>query len=597
MRTRCTFAALLAALSALGMGCADADWGTPWSPPYDPPPLSPGAEPGVPSSEPAVLASPPPPAISGGTLLVTGDGTHAVAADSDRDRVWIVDLEALTPIGSVALQAGDEPGRTVEGAPGRAHVALRGGGAVVTIDVATATLVRRTPICPEPRGLAYDAAQAQLHVACAGGELVSLDDGGVEVRRLRIDDDLRDVVIDGDDLWLTRFRKAELLRVASSGAVVARSTLPSVAASNPVMFVPTVAWRAVARPGGGVVVAHQQSVAMQVPTGPAGYQSGCGGIVQSAGAFVDLSTGSPVVAAGLLPGVVLPVDVAISPDGSTAVFVGAGSRNVVQYLIAPPPPGDGCGALVQQDAIAVPSDPVAVAIAPDWTIVLQSREPASLWVFGKQEIPLLDAGSRRDTGHELFHQAGSAGLACASCHPEGRDDGRTWDFFDIGMRRTQNLLGGVTATAPFHWDGKLHDMNALVAEVLTGRMAGPAQSPERVAALGRWMDALPPLASGPSSDPAAVQRGAAIFSDAKTGCVSCHTGPHLTSNGFADVGTGQSFQVPTLLGLRWRAPYMHDGCAATIVDRFGACGGTNHGATAHLSAADLDDLVAYLEAL
>jgi mono/diheme cytochrome c family protein/DNA-binding beta-propeller fold protein YncE len=546
-----------------------------------------------------VLASPPPPAISGGTLLVTGDGTHAVAADSDRDRVWIVDLEGLTPIGSVALQPGDEPGRTVEGAPGRAHVALRSGGAVVTIDVATATLVRRTPICPEPRGLAYDAAEARLHVACAGGELVSLDDGGVEVRRLRIDDDLRDVVIDGGDLWLTRFRSAELLRVPSTGVVAARWDLPGVVAFTPGMFVPTVAWRTVARPGGGVVVAHQQSVALQVPTGPAAYvaQSGCGSIVQSAGAFVDLSTGSPVVAAGLLPGVVLPVDVAISPDGSTAVFVGAGSRTVVQYLIAPPPPGDGCGALVQQDATAVPSDPVAIAIAPDGTIVLQSREPASLWVFGKQEIPLLDAGSRRDTGHELFHQAGNAGLACASCHPEGRDDGRTWDFIDIGLRRTQNLLGGVTATAPFHWDGKLHDMNALVEEVLTGRMVGAVQSPDRVAALGRWMDALPPLASAAPSDPAAVQRGAAIFADPKTSCVSCHAGPHLTTNGFADVGTGQSFQIPSLLGLRWRAPYMHDGCAATIVDRFGACGGANHGAIAHLSADDLYDLVAYLEVL
>jgi hypothetical protein len=44
---------------------------------------------------------------------------------------------------------------------------------------------------------------------------------------------------------------------------------------------------------------------------------------------------------------------------------------------------------------------------------------------------------------------------------------------------------------------------------------------------------------------------------------------------------------------------MHDGCAKTLADRFVApCGGGDqHGVTSHLGAAQIADLVAYLESL
>jgi cytochrome c peroxidase len=64
------------------------------------------------------------------------------------------------------------------------------------------------------------------------------------------------------------------------------------------------------------------------------------------------------------------------------------------------------------------------------------------------------------------------------------------------------------------------------------------------------------------------------------------------------VNTGGSFQVPSLLGIAWRAPYMHQGCAATLDERFGFCGGGDgHGTTSHLTPEQLSDLVAYLETL
>ena len=97
-----------------------------------------------------VRATRPPPAISGGTLLGMKDGTTAIAADPDRDEVSIVDLVKERITYTVTLQPGDEPGRVAEDGAGRAHVALRGGGALVTIDPATGTVLQRRAVCPGP---------------------------------------------------------------------------------------------------------------------------------------------------------------------------------------------------------------------------------------------------------------------------------------------------------------------------------------------------------------------------------------------------------------------------------------------------------------
>src|SRR5262249_26625612 len=100
----------------------------------------------------------------------------------------------------------------------------------------------------------------------------------------------------------------------------------------------------------------------------------------------------------------------------------------------------------------------AVAFALHNTLLVQTREPAALQlpVAASVFTIRLSPDSRLDTGHGIFHANSGAGLACASCHPEGGDDGRVWRFrLKDGTavpRRTQNLRGGILATAPFHWD-------------------------------------------------------------------------------------------------------------------------------------------------
>jgi hypothetical protein len=174
-----------------------------------------------------------------------------------------------------------------------------------------------------------------------------------------------------------------------------------------------------------------------------------------------------------------------------------------------------------------------------------------------------------------------------------------WEFDTIGSRRTQSLAGGVLATAPLHWDGELGGFDSLMSEVFTGRMGGPAQSPRGVQAIALWVDSIPFLPASPAPDMTAAGRGKAIFQDASVGCATCHSGPRLTNNKSVDVGTGGVFQVPSLLGVSARAPFMHDGCAPTLLDRFNVyCGGDDrHGATSTLTPGDLADLVSYLETL
>jgi mono/diheme cytochrome c family protein/DNA-binding beta-propeller fold protein YncE len=558
---------------------------------------------------PITVTEEPPPAVSGGTLLVTRDGVAAVAADPDRDGVWVAPLDGGTP-SFLKVERYDEPGRVVEDGAGRAHVALRRGGALVTIDIASRKIVDRRPVCPAPRGLAYDAARDAVQVACAGGELVTLPAaGGEATRRLRLDADLRDIVVEGDRLLVSRFRSAETLVVSAEGQVLSRRQLPPFHADGGAgsEYQANVAWRMTSLPGGGAAMVHQRAMTSPVVLAPGGYyaNAGCTGtIVHSAISVIpragDADDGGAPPAFAAIPSVALPVDIAVSPTGTRVAIVSASNNVVLQEetSILQSESGSGnCFPSISSQETG--GQPTAVAYAPDGRLVVQTREPAALLVLNGRTISL-PGDSVRDTGHEMFHRSPNSfsPIACASCHPEGHEDGHTWNFDPTGPRRTQAIGGGVLQTAPLHWAGDLSDLSSLMTEVFVGRMSGPAPGLRRVQLMGRFIDNLPAFPASPPDDVAAVSRGEALFTDAKVGCASCHSGSRLTSNENKDIGRGVALQVPSLVGIAGRAPYMHDGCAATLRDRFDpACGGDKHGDVAGLSAAQLDDLVAYLTTL
>jgi cytochrome c len=245
----------------------------------------------------------------------------------------------------------------------------------------------------------------------------------------------------------------------------------------------------------------------------------------------------------------------------------------------------------------------AIVFASSYELAVQEREPAAITFIDTRtgEISAylnLKQATRFDTGHTMFHVRASAGVACASCHSEAGDDGHVWTFHGIGARRTQSLRGGILGTEPFHWNGDMKDFSTLVTEVFVGRMGGFAPTDDQRAALSHWIDRQPSLAAQPS-DASAAARGKQLFESAAVGCTSCHSGAHLTNNAYADVGTGARLQVPSLHGVSFRTPLMHNGCAATLADRFSSTcgGGDQHGHTSQLSPTQIGDLTEYLGTL
>jgi hypothetical protein len=586
--------------------------------------------------------------ISGGNLLVTSDGTHAFTADPDRDRVVDLDLTTQTAT-EIPLTAGDEPGRLVEDAAGRIQVALRRGGALVTIQ--GDQVIARRAVCAEPRGLVYEAATDLVHVACSTGELVSLPAaGGAATRSVFVDRDLRDVLVRNGTLYVTRFRSAQLLELDANGAIVTRLTPPTVQridfnnevgggesdgsdggpdmAPNSLDAIAAVAWRTIAMPDGRFLMSHQRQLQTIISTVVhGGYGNGCGGPVSPDLTIIDGSnTVTPIIP---VDGDALPVDVAIDPAGDEIAVVYAAAQIVTRIPVSvlaadtgsagfpicpdpspdegPPVPNDGGTPIISGEGFGTPiSDglgaPTSVAYTPNGDLLIYYPELPGIAVHGASgatNIITLPGDVGYDAGRTLFHMQTPSGLACASCHPEARDDGLIWNFDTEGVRRTQNLAGNILERAPYHWSGDELTLPNLMDDVFANRMGGATPTDSQHRMLGPWLDRVPAPAPLAGVDPAAASRGQALFQSTDTGCTTCHTGSLMSTKALVDVGTGGTFKVPSLLGVSARAPYMHTGCAATLLDRFtpGCGGGDTHGHTSQLTADQLNDLVAYLETL
>ncbi|HTU57943.1 MAG TPA: c-type cytochrome, partial [Polyangiales bacterium] len=603
-----------------------------------------------------------PPAISGGSLAVDTAGTVAVMGDPDRDLIYVVDLTSPDPSASMRklkLASGSEPGRVALEGTKAAHVVLRGTGKVAHVDLAAGTIAE-TEVCSHARGIAVDSARARIHVTCLDGQLVSLDAATQKVvqRSTDLPSDLRDPIVGDAGLEaVTRYRSAELLRLnvnqrvasttrprtgqrtgirlAGSPVVVAdagvgtgqKGVVPVGTATAPLpgaapaevsvvlALSPAVAWRAQRSANGNVWMLHQQSQDDPIVVSQAsGYGSGSGSCLSiTSGKVTEFGPDGAVLRTMGVQLLGLSVDVALSSDAKWLAVASPGAylradATVQVYSTDSMHLGEAINDC-QKPVMTGGYENQATAVTFDDNGLLYafSREPAELAIFLKPQgntnlltrktLVALDASSARDTGHELFHADVGQGLSCASCHGEALDDGHIWTFEKIGPRRTQNMRGGLLATAPFHWDGDMSSINHLVQEVMTRRMGGFNVITDHQNALGAWIDRQPALTL-PARDTAAVARGKALFASADTQCATCHTGTNFTNNQGMDVGTGGRFQVPSLLGLALRAPYMHDGCAKTLEQRFTpSCGGATHGVTTNLGASQLADLVAYLKTL
>ena len=308
-----------------------------------PPPRSESTPPSGMSSPPVPIrldvlrtAADPPPPISGGSLAVSADGKRVVAADPDRDAVYIVSMDTQR-VDKLELAAGSEPGRVALDGAGAVHVALRGSGKLLRIELATARVTLASEPCKHPRGLAWDAKHDALLASCMDGKLLTLDPGTHQERaRAILPHDLRDVVVNAEgQRSVTRYRSAQLLSLQADDSVSTSVPPPAttnagglagqlptnildllgdagVSVNTTVQVSPALAWRAVPSPSGHTWMLHQRSQNGEVKVASGGYGTGCQTITTGAVTEFD-GAGKPLRSiATALQG--LTVDLALSPD-------------------------------------------------------------------------------------------------------------------------------------------------------------------------------------------------------------------------------------------------------------------------------------------
>jgi mono/diheme cytochrome c family protein len=209
-----------------------------------------------------------------------------------------------------------------------------------------------------------------------------------------------------------------------------------------------------------------------------------------------------------------------------------------------------------------------------------------------------------DRGRRLFHTSRdvriSQGRACASCHPEGRDDGLVWTSPD-GPRQTLTLAGRLPGTAPYGWFGEhptLRDHLKATFQRIGGTGFDAPQAAQDFESLIAYINQLPPPPTSPPSDAGDVERGKQVFT--AYGCNGCHKDGG-TDGRVHDVGSGVAgerhaeFDTPALRGIRATAPYFHDGRYKTLDEMLSDRNSRMFSGT--LAGEDKRALITYLETL
>jgi hypothetical protein len=242
-------------------------------------------------------------------------------------------------------------------------------------------------------------------------------------------------------------------------------------------------------------------------------------------------------------------------------------------------------------------------------------------------------------GRRIFFDATdgtvSGGLACAGCHPDGRDDGHVWheltgDSNGTGFRARPNILrrgqselgkprqtpmlaGRVNAYGPYGWKSESPTLEDRVRESFGlhrwfgGYIPGATMDRPKllVAYLREGLVTPPREQHAPTAE---ELRGKELFEDARVGCAACHVPKYDFTDRVAYAlarsaevpgyltEEDRRFKTPSLLFIDGTAPYFHDGRAKTLEQALFE-NGNSMGKTSHLGAEDRAALLAYVRSL
>lgn len=194
--------------------------------------------------------------------------------------------------------------------------------------------------------------------------------------------------------------------------------------------------------------------------------------------------------------------------------------------------------------------------------------------------------------------------SCASCHSsDARVDGLNWDNLNDGIGNPKNVKSLLQAhqTPPSMWLGMRSNAAVAVRAGIKNSLF-TIQPPVVAHAIDAYLQSLQPIPSPYLRDgkpSAAAKRGESLFSGL-AGCSGCHPKPLYTDLKKHNVGTrsaydqpNDKFDTPALVEVWRTAPYLHDGCAATVREVLTG----KHGNAAHLTEDQISDLIEFVLSL
>ena len=569
---------------------------------------------------------------SNSLIDISADGAILASANRDNGTVSIVDVASAKVLHEI--QVGQKPeGVSFLGFSHTLAATVYGDDKIVILDADAGAVVRTVPVFDEPYGIVATRDGSKAYATLEyPGQVVEIDPAdGTIMRTFAAGQFPRGIAMSLDErrLFVTEYYSGSVLAIdLETGTVADRwqgtssenlARQIAVHPSRSKAYVPHIRSRVTVNRGEGSVVPFVSVLDLEPGEGrrrkPVPMDQ-----------FVSLFIVSN------------PWEVAISPDGKLlcAVFAGTDDMYVCAVL------DDNYRELSHRSTVKLGHNPRAIKFAPDGrTFYVYNTLDFEVVAFETESLkrqtpirvcnnPLKDEILR---GKILFYSAlqpmvGRRWISCASCHPDGDGDGRTWQNPE-GLRNTTALFG-MAWTHPIHWSAdrdEVQDFEHTIRSPLMqgqGLIRGPVQAALEDPNKGRSRDldalaaysnahkfTLSPHAKGGLS--AAAKRGKEIFFAAQTQCATCHSGPFYTDSTPArpfklhDVGTGgddasekmgSQYDTPTLLGVYHTPPYLHHGKAKTLKEVLVDCNRHDrHGKTSHLSPAQIDDLVEFLKSL
>jgi YVTN family beta-propeller protein len=284
--------------------------------------------------------------------------------------------------------------------------------------------------------------------------------------------------------------------------------------------------------------------------------------------------------------------------------------------------------------IAVGANPKGMALSPDNKLLyVAERLEDRIAIIDVAEMTVIDhiqlgvpTVSTVRLGAQMFNNAGHTfhqQYSCYTCHPDGHEDGLTYDMSSKGGGRNLanvQTLRDLAGTAPFKWNGTNTSIymqcGMRFSKFITRTEAfSPDQLDALVAYIIQDLNHPPNMYKKPNAPLTVAQaRGKVIYERSSTNsgepipaenqCITCHPAPNYSNFKTADVGTladtdiPTAFDSPNLNNVYESAPYLHDGSANTLEEIWTLHNDYDeHGVANDLTKEQLNDLIEYLKSL